>query len=396
MPKIERVSSLQTFWTFLLCLHENIQMAAYSSMERETRLVLVESFVDRDRDSILVRDKLGLDSGNTKGVSFEEIISSSQGFLEEDKNLKFLDVENQRIGCRNLELYKNSEQEVMDFNEKIITPLHKIKFAKQNFTNGSCLTCTRDTNKFQIHNEITVLKSKNIAQPKCIFYAPENRNKQEINVFLTARYSRGIVYVSEVEVVSTSNIEAKIKMDMIARGISGDQISQFIKSWNVDHSLRDSWIQINGLNRTNRENSGVFALMEKRGYSSLIENRNQTNLRGMPKLLHILSEVLGVVCSGWNPLRISSVSNVLRRNVNDGDSLDMVRTKVPMDAEASSEYWPLRKISLSPSTMEHLLSNAQSVQTINPSVRVNQFAEDSDMDNQSARLYLDRIGLWRC
>lgn len=398
MLRVDRLESLETFWIFLSCLHEHIQRRAFSSMESEPKYNLVRGLFERDREYFSQSSQM-MDStiiNQSSIIAFEKLISQSQEFLEDDNNFKFLEVDNQKIGCENLELYKDANQEQVDIDQVTITPLHKIHFANKSFSSGSCLTCTRDINKHDVRNDITVLKSNNLFRPKCVFYPAENRNWLEVNIALTAMETEGIVYFTKVEVVSTSEIKMKIKNDMKRRGISEEMFSKMFNSWRIDDRLRNSWIQISGLERTQRENTGVFATMDKRGYSALIQPKNSKKLRGMPKLIHILTEVLSVVCSGWNPLRLSDLSNVMHRTNFDKSLMERIRTSVPITAEATKDYWPLKKIALSPSTLEHLLSNAQTIKFVHPSIRINQFVEDSDMENAAAKLYLDKIALWRC
>jgi hypothetical protein len=398
MLREDRLESLQTFWIFLSCLHEHIQRLAFSNMGKEPKYNLVRGLLERDREYASHSSQM-MESTMTNQssiVAFEKLIGQSQEFLEDDDNFKFLRVDNPKIGCENLELYKDANHGLVDTEKATITPLHKVHFANKSFSSGSCLTCTRDINKHDVQNEITVLKYNNLSRPKCVFYPAENRNKMEVNIALTAMENEGIVYLTNVEVVSTSEIKMKMKNNMKRRGISEEMFSKMFNRWRIDDRLRDSWIKISGLDQTFRENTGVFATMERRGYSPLIQPKNNKRLMGIPKIIHILSVVLSVVCSGWNPLRLCDLSNVMHRSNFDQNLMERIRTSVPISADATKYYWPLKKIALSPITLEHLLSNAQTIKFVNPSIRINQFVEDSDMEHTAAKLYLDKIALWRC
>lgn len=367
-------------------------------MENQSKYNLIRSLIERDIEHVHSSNQLmnSTKKSELKFVEFEKLISKSQGFLEDDNNIRFLDVRNPKIGCQNFEIYKDQSGNAIDLDKRIVTPVNKIDFASKSFSSGSCLTCVRDLNKNDVHHEIRVLKSKNLIRPKCVFYPTENRQRLEVNIVLNASVTGSVVYVRDIEVTSSLDIKTKIINDMKLRNINDEMLTDFFKSWRVNERLRDTWIQINGLGRTTRENAGVFATMEKRGFSSLIQTNSSKDLKGMPKLIHILSEVLFAVCSGWNPLRLSDLSDVMSRSIYDLNLLEKIRSSLPVTEDASKDYWPLKKIALSPSTMEHLLSNAQTIKYVNPSIRINQFVEDSDLDNKSAKLYLDKIALWRC
>lgn len=398
MLRVDRINSLRTFWMFLSCLHEHIQRRRLIWMDNQSKYDLIQSLIERDKEHFYSSNRLmnSTRKSNFEFEEFEKLISKSQGFLEEDNNLKFLDAGNPKIGCQNLEIYKDQWGNVIDLNKTIVTPLNKVDFAKKSFSSGSCLTCVRDLNKNDVHHEIRVLKSINLIRPKCVFYPTENRQRLEVNIVLNASVAGSVVYVQDVEVTTSFEIKNKIINDMKLRGVKDEMLSIFFRSWRVNERLRDSWIQINGLGRATRENAGVFATMEKRGFSSLIQTNSSKDLKGMPKLIHILSEVLLIVCSGWNPLRLSNLSDVMSRGDYDLNLLEKIRSSFPVTEDASKDYWPLKKIALSPSTLEHLLSNAQTIKYVNQSIRINQFVEDSDLDNKSAKLYLDKIALWRC
>jgi len=398
MFRVDRINSLRTLWMFLSCLHEHIQRRHLIWMENQSKYNLIRSLIERDIEHVHSSNQLmnSTKKSELKFVEFEKLISKSQGFLEDDNNIRFLDVRNPKIGCQNFEIYKDQSGNAIDLDKRIVTPVNKIDFASKSFSSGSCLTCVRDLNKNDVHHEIRVLKSKNLIRPKCVFYPTENRQRLEVNIVLNASVTGSVVYVRDIEVTSSLDIKTKIINDMKLRNINDEMLTDFFKSWRVNERLRDTWIQINGLGRTTRENAGVFATMEKRGFSSLIQTNSSKDLKGMPKLIHILSEVLFAVCSGWNPLRLSDLSDVMSRSIYDLNLLEKIRSSLPVTEDASKDYWPLKKIALSPSTMEHLLSNAQTIKYVNPSIRINQFVEDSDLDNKSAKLYLDKIALWRC
>ena len=166
-------------------------------------------------------------------------------------------------------------------------------------------------------------------------------------------------------------------------------------SWSIDADLPSSKIIISGMRITQRENVGAFTSMKRKGFEPLFEPESVTTYMGLPKIIHILQEILSVVCSSWNPLRFSNVSDLFAKPKKILGKYEL-EEKIPLDCQVSRYYWPVIKVSLHPSTLKNLISSSQAANMIKPSLTINQFSEDTDVALGSAELYLDKITFWTC
>ena len=382
--------SLDELRQLITSIHETLQSELYQMLDEDLKYTIVSSFI---------QGEIGHDSelGSKKDILIRKLVKESQSFLVEDKNLRLLDVINPLIGCDNTEIYKNEEGNLLSTDdEDLVTLRQKIAFSKSSFQKGSCITCSKDLNIADDYNRISVLKAKYVKKPGCVFYPERVGRTPEIQIHFRIRMIDEDVFISDLSLKSSFPMKQQV-INRLKKIYSGD--SRIIKltegSWSVDADLPSSKIIISGMRTTQRENVGAFTSMRRKGFEPLLEPENITTYMGLPKIIHILQEILSVVCSSWNPLRFSKVSDLFAKPQKSLDKYEL-EEKIPQDCQVTRYYWPVIKVSLHPSTLKNLISSSQAASIIKPSLTVNQFSEDTDVAIDSAELYLDKITFWTC
>lgn len=380
-----------------MSIHEVTQRNIFYDLEDDFKDRLIRSFINNDRYAAL-RNTAFEKNGNAvanRAIPVQNLLHKSQKFLENDRNYRLLSVENSSIFCQNTESYKDENDFNVDLRDTIITPQHKLEFAKRNYSRGSCLTCVRDLNKTDNYYGVNVLKSQNVRKPKCIFYPPENRQKFSTHITISVRVIDRDIFLSNILIQSTDDIESRVIRSMKNKGLEKQIIENMNIQWTKVSNLNDSRINVKGLDVAIRQNYGAFSIMTKKGYDPLIRYDKNSTLKGYPMIIIILERLLHASCTGWNPLRFEKVQDVLnRKNTNTDDYQEKIEKT--NDADVHQGYWPMNKISMSSKTLEQFINSAQSTSVLPLSIRVNQFIEDNEIDNGSACFYLDEIILWRC
>jgi hypothetical protein len=381
----------------LISIHEVVQRDIFLDLEDDVRDKLIRSFINNDSYAASINTAFEKNDNAlfNRASPIQNLLQKSQKFLENDRNYRLLSVESPTIFCQNTESYKDENEFNVDLTDTIITPQHKVEFAKRNYSRGSCLTCVRDLNKTDNYYGVYVLKSQNVGKPKCIFYPPENRQKFSIHVTISVRVIDRDIFLSNILIQSTFDIESRVIRSMKSKGIEEQIIQSMNIQWSVVSDLNDSRINVKGLDVATRQNYGAFSVMTKKGYDPLIRYDQNSTLKGYPMIISILERLLHASCTGWNPLRFEKVQDILnRKNTKSYDYQE--RIEKTNDADTYNEYWPMSKICMSSITLEQFINSAQSTSVLPLSIRVNQFVEDNEIDNGIACFYLDEIILWRC
>jgi|SaaInlStandDraft_1057018.scaffolds.fasta_scaffold30323_1 hypothetical protein len=391
--------SLDELRQLISSVHETLQFESYQMLDEDLKYRIVSSFIQGKFDPFLYENKLPLDSELRlkKDSLIKKLVKESQSFLVEDKNLRLLDVTNTLIGCENTDIYKNKDGNVINIDDDdLVTLSQKIAFSKSSFQRGSCITCTKDLNISDDYNRISVLKSKYAKKPGCVFYPERVGRTPEIQIHFRIRMINEDVFISDLSLKSSFPMKQQV-INRLKKIFPSD--SKLIKltevSWSIDADLPSSKIIISGMRITQRENVGAFTSMKRKGFEPLFEPESVTTYMGLPKIIHILQEILSVVCSSWNPLRFSNVSDLFAKPKKILGKYEL-EEKIPLDCQVSRYYWPVIKVSLHPSTLKNLISSSQAANMIKPSLTINQFSEDTDVALGSAELYLDKITFWTC
>ena len=129
-------TSIADFWIMLMSIHEVTQRNIFYDLEDDFKDRLIRSFINNDRYAAL-RNTAFEKNGNAvanRAIPVQNLLHKSQKFLENDRNYRLLSVENSSIFCQNTESYKDENDFNVDLRDTIITPQHKLEFAKRNYS----------------------------------------------------------------------------------------------------------------------------------------------------------------------------------------------------------------------------------------------------------------------
>ncbi len=378
-------TSIEDIGKLLFLIHKSIQRSRFNQLDGDSKLKGLRNDLLEDPIYLPYIDLI-----DRKNIN-RNVIQTAQDFLEEDGKFPLLNGTAVSVNCRNPTIVQVDGNII---SSEVITLRDRLAFSRNNFEQGSCLTCGRDRTPLDQSGNLSVSRKRRVEKPNCIFYEQSKRDIAFFELEIDSAKGGNRTIISRFHLRLSRSIA-----DLVLHEVRGGQIFQQkvveeIEAATVStDKIGENKIKLNLLSVGSRKNIGFSGALRSIGFAPLVNMNSNRNHKGIPLIIDILQEFIRNICFYWNPLNYERIMHVLgKRMVKNYEDLTIGEES---NKNVDARFWPLKCIRVGGITLQSLL-NASNEVRLETALSQNIFVEveDNSIPENSMEFIMDDISFW--
>ncbi len=230
-------TSVEDIGKLLFLIHKSIQQSRFNQLDGDSKLSSLRNDLLNDLTHLPSADLI--EKQNVK----RNVIQSAQDFLEEDGKFSFLNGSAVSVNCINPTILRIEGKTI---SSDLITLSDRLVFSKENFENGSCLTCARDRTPLDQSGKLLISKKRRIETPNCIFYEQSKRDPASFELEIDAAITESRTIINQFSLRLAERIADSLLLDLKGSQIFQENVlSEILAATITSDGISENKIKLN-------------------------------------------------------------------------------------------------------------------------------------------------------